>query len=293
MTIIALAQYPLDKFTQFSAWKTKVRLWVEEAVNAGANLLLFPEYGAMELTSLLPVELQQDLHGQLNSLQTLLPEFLTLYQQLAKEFGIYLIAPSIPVKVDEEFRNRAYVFNPEGRQAFQEKRQMTRFENEQWLIRPGDALNVFSTPWGNFGITICYDTEFPLLGHHYAMAGADLLLVPSCTDTLAGHHRVHIGARARALENQIYVVTAPTVGDAAWSPAVDCNIGYAAAYSIPDRGFPNAGILAQGELNSPGWVYASLELETLKVLREQGQVMTRQDWSKQLSPPLVFNSIEF
>ena len=69
------------------------------------------------------------------------------------------------------------------------------------------------------GIAICYDIEFPLIAHAMARAGAELILAPSCTDTIAGANRVHVGARARALENQVYVAVAPTVGQAPWSPA--------------------------------------------------------------------------
>ncbi len=56
-----------------------------------------------------------------------------------------------------------------------------------------------------------------------AEAGAEMLLVPSCTERVSGYHRVRTGARARALENQIAAIVSPTVGDALWSPAVDRN----------------------------------------------------------------------
>ena len=59
---------------------------------------------------------------------------------------------------------------------------------------------------------ICYDSEFPLLGR--ALQDADLILVPSCTEALAGYWRVRIGAMARALEMQCVTVMASTVGDA-------------------------------------------------------------------------------
>ena len=49
---VAAAQYPLDWFDAFSAYEDKMSGWVEEAAQAGAKLLVFPEYGAMELTSL-------------------------------------------------------------------------------------------------------------------------------------------------------------------------------------------------------------------------------------------------
>ena len=64
--------------------------------------------------------------------------------------------------------------------------------------------------------------------------GARVIAVPSCTDTAAGHARVRIACQARALESQCYVVQAPTVGDAPWSPAVDRNYGAGGIYVPPD-----------------------------------------------------------
>ena len=144
---------------------------------------------------------------------------------------------------------------------------MTRFEKEQWGIAGGGALKIFDIGETKIGIAICYDIEFPLIAHAMAAAGADLILAPSCTDTMAGANRVHVGARARALENQVYVAVAPTVGEAPWSPAVDVNIGWAAVYAAPDRGFPDDGVLAKGELNRPGWVMAELDFARLKAAR--------------------------
>ena len=92
---------------------------------------------------------------------------------------------------------------------------MTRFENEQWLIKSGKELKCFDTEYGKIAINICYDSEFPLLARKQVEAGCVLILVPSCTDTLAGYHRVKIGSHARALENQCYVVQSLLAGDAA------------------------------------------------------------------------------
>ncbi|MCE8472812.1 amidohydrolase, partial [Rhodovulum sulfidophilum] len=125
-----------------------------------------------------------------------------------------------------------------------------------WNVHPGGPLALFDTALGRIGVLICYDCEFPLLARALVEAGAEILLVPSCTDTLAGYWRVRIGAMARALEGQCVVVQSPTLGEAPWCPAVDVNIGAAAIYGPPDTGFPSTGILAEGALNAPGWVHA-------------------------------------
>ena len=125
--------------------------------------------------------------------------------------------------------------------------------------------------------------EFPLFARAQAQAGADLILVPSCTDTLAGYHRVRIGCQARALENQCFVAQAPTVGEAPWSEAVDVNVGAAGIYAPPDRGMPDNGVLTVGELNRPQWVFADLDFEALRRVRDSGQVFNARDWDNQRS----------
>jgi predicted amidohydrolase len=283
---IALAQYPISRFAEVPAWQGHVAQWVAQAARQGAALLSFPEYGGMELTSLLSEALQKDLRGQIPALEKFHASFVESYAALAKKHGVFIQAPSLPVTVNGKVHNRAYLFSPGGQAAFQDKRQMTRFEKEEWGVEGGGALKVFDIGETRIGIAICYDIEFPLIAHAMAKAGAELILAPSCTDTMAGANRVHVGARARALENQIYVAVAPTVGEADWSPAVDVNQGWAAAYATPDRFFPDDGVLAKGEIGRPGWVTAELDFALLKAARGKAQVFTAKDWDGQGEPGL-------
>lgn len=287
---LAVAQYPIGRFGSFKAWADNAATWVNEAAKDGAQLLVFPEYGGMELTSLLPEKLQADLLGQIPALTPLRDDFVATYAALAKRHGVHILAPSLPVQLDRAIHNRAYLLSPNG-VAWQDKRQMTRFEKEQWGVAGGDTLKVFDIGHCKIGIAICYDIEFPLIAHAMSAAGADLVLAPSCTDTLAGAHRVHVGAAARALENQIYVALSPTVGEAPWSPAVDVNNGWAAIYATPDRGFPDDGVLARGDLNQPGWITTTLDFDLLRDAREKAQVFTRKDWDSQSRPTLSVESI--
>lgn len=159
---------------------------------------------------------------------------------------------------------------------------MTRFEDERWQMAASDQLQVFDTPVGKLGICICYDSEFPHYAHQLVEMGGDIILVPSCTDTLAGYNRVRISSRARALENQCYVIQGPTVGDALWSAAVDENHGAAAVYTPVDQGFPTDGVLVQAKMDEPGWVFAKLDLEKLAEVRHNGRVPNYRDWPRQL-----------
>jgi predicted amidohydrolase len=255
---------------------------VRTAAEEEAELLVFPEYGAMELASLAGEEAARDLLRSIDAVSDRIGEVDGLHASLAREFGVHIAAASAPVRrEDGQAVNRARFFAPDGAMGHQDKLIMTRFEREEWMISPGDAVRVFDTTLGRIGIAICYDAEFPLVSRAMAEAGAEVLLVPSCTETARGYWRVRVGAQARALENQCIVVQSPTVGPAEWSPAVDANVGAAAVYGSPDKGFPDDGVLAIGKLNEPGWVYADVSLDAVREVRENGTVLNHRHWDEQ------------
>ncbi|MCT4683965.1 MAG: carbon-nitrogen hydrolase family protein [Roseicyclus sp.] len=278
---IAAAAYPLDAFDRWADYAEKQVAWVREAATAGADLLVFPEYARMELAALQGAA--HDLEASLHAAADLAQKADHLMGDLAQGYGVHILCPSGPVFDEDRARpvNRAWLIGPDPQAPFiahQDKQVMTRFERETWNVIPGDPLEVIETPLGRIGILICYDAEFPLLARKLADQGAEILLVPSCTDSAHGYHRVRIGAMARALENQCIVVQSPTVGDAPWSPAVDENVGAAGIFGPPDLGFPEDGILAQGALNEPGWVIAEIDRAAIARVRAEGQVLNHAHW---------------
>lgn len=287
---IALAQYPIDQLADWGAYEAKLTRWVEEAAAGGAALAVFPEYGAMELASLDPAT-QGDLRGSLATVADAMPRVDALHKALAARTGMHILAASGPVRVGRHYVNRARLFTPGGKVGHQDKLMMTRFEAEEWGISSATTvaspLCLFDTALGRIAIAICYDSEFPLIARAAVEGGAQLLLVPSCTDTLQGYWRVRIGSQARALEGQMFVAQSPTVGKAAWSPAVDVNHGAAGLYGPPDgpKGgdwkLPADGVLAMGEMDRAQWVFASVDLGQVDVLRANGGVLPARDWVRQ------------
>ncbi|KUR75065.1 carbon-nitrogen hydrolase family protein [Novosphingobium sp. Fuku2-ISO-50] len=284
---VAAAQYPIEALADWEAYEAKLTHWVAEAAAGGAALAVFPEYGAMELASLDPVTMG-DLQGSIETVSALLPRVDALHRDLARRHAIWILAASAPRKrVDGRFVNTARLFSPDGSAAYQDKLLMTRFEREEWGIVGGSEINLFVTPLGRLAVLICYDSEFPLLARAAVEAGADVLLVPSCTETMHGYWRVRIGSQARALEGQCYAVHCPIVGDADWSPAMEHNRGAAGIYGPPDRhagqGFamPEDGVLAIGVESAAQWVFADLDLAQIAALRADGGVLNARDWAEQ------------
>ena len=125
-----------------------------------------------------------------------------------------------------------------------------------------------------------------------AEAGADVVLVPSCTERLSGYHRVRTGAMARALENTIATVQSPLVGDAPWSPAVDFNAGAAGIYVPSEQGVSDTGVLAEGTLNAAEWVTATIDHARLRHVRDTGEMHNYGDWPLQPGAPATKVAVE-
>lgn len=281
---IATAQYPIGRPADFSTYAETLTAWVGEAAHRidGPGLLVFPEYGAMELASTFGAATEGDLEGQIAAVSGLVERIDALHAALAARHGLHILAASLPVRLaDGRAVNRARFFAPNGEIGVQDKQIMTRFERESWGISGNPGLRLFETPIGRIGIAICYDVEFPLIGRAFGEAGAEVVLAPSCTDTLAGANRVRTGALARALENQYVVVVSATVGEAPWSPSVDVNRGRAGIYAPSDAAISETGILTEGRLDAAGWVHGSVDLDLIARARTDGEVLSFHHWGEQ------------
>jgi predicted amidohydrolase len=278
---IAAAQYPPEALASLGAYRDKLARWVAQAAEAGADLLVFPEYGAMEYAAAAGASVAGDLGASLAAVSDALPEMDAAYADLARAHGVHILAASGPsARSGGRFVNAARIVAPSGRVGIQEKLIMTPFERD-WGISGGDGLRVFETALGRIGIAICYDSEFPLLVRAQAEAGAEIVLIPSCTEFVSGYHRVRTAALARALENACVTVLSPTVGDAPWSPAIDRNSGAGGVFVPADHSFSDTGILAEGPINDPRWVYAEVDLARLAGIKAVGEMRNATDWPMQ------------
>ena len=280
---LAAAAYPLTWFDHFDDYAAHLGRWVTDAAAQGADLLTFPEYGAMELASLGGRSVSENLEPALHEVARWKPAVDAAHAELAARHGVQILGASGPVFTGPRPVNRATLYGPQGIIGHQDKQIMTRFERDTWDVIAGTGLTLFDTPLGKIGVVICYDSEFPLLARALVEAGAEILLAPSCTDSLAGFTRVRTGSMARALENQCVVVHSPTVGLCDFCPPVDENIGAASIYTPPDHGFPPTGILAETPLNTPGWAIAEVNLDAIREVRRNGGVLNHAHWSEQIT----------
>ncbi len=289
---IAAAQYPIGQPASLDAWAEKIRVWVAKGAATGAKLLVFPEYAAIEQAACFGPEVYGSLEKTLEKVAGLSKDRVALHAKLANEHGVHILVGSGPEKTnDGRYVNAAQLVTPKGNIGVQEKIIMTPFERD-WGISPGGPLRVFETALGKIAVAICYDCEFPLLSRALAEAGAEILLVPSCTEKISGYHRVRTGAKARALESTIAAVQSPTVGDAPWSPAVDFNAGAAGIYVPSEHGVSDDGVIAEGKINTAEWVAGTIDLPRLRALRQSGEMRNFADWTEQPGAAPLAASVE-
>lgn len=277
MSRIAAAAYPLSFLTGWDAWEAKQTKWIEAA--KGARLLVFPEYGGAELASL-GGRPANDL-AAVDAITAHIEEADRRLARLAAAHEVTILAGSAPLRTGGRIVNRARLIGPDGVIGWQDKMIPTPWEREALNLGGGDHLSVFDTPVGPVGIAICYDSEFPLIGRALVEAGAEIILIPACTETVAGHTRVRTGAMARALEGQVWTVHAPLIGTNDWLEMVEANRGAAAICAPSDAGLPETGVLAEGAMDAPGWTIGEIDLEATRRVRKEGGVRGRAHWAEQ------------
>ena len=133
--------------------------------------------------------------------------------ETASKHGIWVIGGSMPLvaSVEDKVLNTCLAFNPQGvRVARYDKIHLFGFQkgeeryNESATIEPGRQPVTFDAPFGRVGLSICYDLRFPELFR--ALGEIDLLVLPAAFTEVTGRAHWEILLRARAIENQCYVL---------------------------------------------------------------------------------------
>ncbi|MGP1347241.1 MAG: GNAT family N-acetyltransferase [Phycisphaerales bacterium] len=282
---VAALQYFVRPIRAFAEFREQVTGLVHTAADYDCDLLVFPEYFTVQLLTL--GDIRRPMHEQVRALAQRVPEYVELFESLARSSGIHIIAGSIatpdPNDADKVY-NDSYFFAPDGTYATQGKINMTRFEADVWKVSPRDTLRLFDTPFGRVAIAICYDVEFPEVCRAAAHAGAIMLVVPSYTDDRQGFIRVRYCAQARAIENQLFVINAATVGSLPMVPAVSLNYGQASILTPSDFPFARDGVLAEGIPNQETMVIGEVALDVLRRNRAHGTVRPLRDSRTMIMP---------
>jgi predicted amidohydrolase len=278
---VSAVQYHLHTIRSFEDFAKQSEHYIKTAEEFGAEFVLFPEFFTTQLMSI------GDKQGNaltINDLPEFTEQYRDLFASLAKKTNMHIIGGTHVIRKGDRLYNVAHLFYPDGRIAEQPKLHITPTEVKEWKMTPGESLQVFETEKGTIAILTCYDIEFPEIVRMAKARGADVIFCPSCTDDRHGFHRVRYSCHARAVENQVYVVTTGTVGSLPTVDFMRANFGQAAVITPNDIPFPPRGILVEGEINDDMVVTADLDLELLYQVRESGSVTTWRDRRTDLYP---------
>ena len=147
--------------------------------------------------------------------------YLAACARAAAEHGLWIHAGSTPVLgAYERFLNRSVVFDADGAlRASYDKIHLFDVTlegrapiGESKRFAPGSRAVIVPTPWGDWGLTICYDLRFPHLFRHYGQRSAKTIFVPSAFTVPTGRAHWEVLVRARAIETGAFVIAAAQSG---------------------------------------------------------------------------------
>ncbi|MGR3492369.1 MAG: carbon-nitrogen hydrolase family protein, partial [Shimia sp.] len=272
---VASVQMEARRLASTDAFYDAVDYFVKIAADYGADFVTFPEYFSLQLLSPEPLRSPPEAIQRMTEHTA---EFRERLSAMAIARNINIIGGTHPTQTEDgDIQNVAYVFLRDGSVHAQEKMHATPDERTAWAIAGGDIVAPIETDCGPIGVAICYDSEFPELVRRLADSGALILFVPYNTDTRHGHLRVKYCCQARAIENQMYVVTAGMTGNLANVSNIDIQYAQSAILTPCDFPFARDGIAAEASENVEMITVADLDLKQLRWARAQGSVRNLRD----------------
>ncbi|MBI2880522.1 MAG: carbon-nitrogen hydrolase family protein [Candidatus Tectomicrobia bacterium] len=174
----------------------------------------------------------------------------------AKAHGVYIIAGRLEEAGPEAFYNVLDLYGPSGERVYRYRRCQSAGDGVDVplfgrRVREGDELKVLETPFGNVGLLVCSEVFSPELSRVLALGGADILFYPAGGVFYELSESWRVLVRARAIENYVYTVM--------------CQNLFGMESGITAIAGPE-GLLA--ERDTPGLVFADLDIDRLKYLRE-------------------------
>ena len=235
-----------------------VRRLVAGAAAEGAQLVVLPEFFPM-------IGANDDARLAIREMPGRGPLQSTL-AELATTHGIWLVGGSIPLAGTDVYRalNSTLVFDPQGQQISRyDKMHLFGFKagaesyDESLSIEPGGEPVAFDTPFARIGLSICYDLRFP---EYFRQLGeVDILILPAAFPATTGEAHWEVLLRARAIENQCYVIASAQggrheTGRKTWGHSM-----------IIDPWGDILSVLPSGE----GWVCADFNRQRLETIRHR------------------------
>ncbi|WP_260320176.1 nitrilase-related carbon-nitrogen hydrolase [Peribacillus simplex] len=266
---ISACQFKVEKVSTFLEFQNQVEDLISQ-VPVDSDYILFPElftiglaatHEGMDETSVIKIAEYAN-------------QYKHLFRTISKKRKQVIIAGSHLESRKNEYYNIAYIFDKDGTCAEHKKTHIFPAE-ANWHTSEGNDLDVYSIGPVKIGIAICYEAEIPEVSRILAMKGADIIFCPSYTFTEAGFWRVRHCAQARAIENQVYFVHCPTVGEP--GGPLPSGYGRASILSPCDKAWTADGIVAEAKTAGQTVITGTVDMEELYRNRKSGAATTFTD----------------
>lgn len=269
---IANVQFQFKKYNRFGDFEKQV-LGIFESVPKDCDYVLFPEL--MTIGLLTTFEEYENFTSVDNGrLHVYLEDYINLFNSISTERKQVVIAGSTVEKDGANFYNTAYIFDGEGNYFKHRKTHIFPAEAE-WKAQEGDVLEVFDIGPAKIAIATCYEIEIPEIPTIYSRKGAEIIFCPSYTFTEHGFWRVRHCAESRAIENQVYVVHSPIIGNI--EGPVEPGFGKCSIITPCEPPWVVDGIVIESQLNTEDVLVTSINIDTLYDRRENGVATTYND----------------
>lgn len=271
---ISAVQYQFKKIDSFEEFAAQCEYFVDAASKIRSDFVVFPEGLTLQLLSFLGEKVPS---LQIRRLAVYTEQYIRLFVDLAIRYSINIVAGSQFVKETDRFYNAAHLFRRNGTIARQDKLHVSGAERKWWGIQPGDELQVFDTDCGTIAILTGYDIQFPELSRMAADQGAEIIFTPFTSENEQACQRIRCCAVARAVENQIFAVTAGATGNLNHVYHMNAQYAKSGIYSPIDFPFPGKGIVGECEANAETMVIGEVDLKALSRNRKAGTVTQLRD----------------
>jgi len=271
---ICVIQYMMKKIDSFDEFATQCEHYVDVASDYKSDFAVFPENVTMQLLSFLE---ERSPSLAVRKLTTFTKQYVELFSDLAVKYNVNLIGGSHFIEQNNRIYNVAHLFRRDGTIARQYKLHISPNERKWWGINGGSQLEVFDTDCGKISIQLSSDIEYPEISRIVAEEGAQMVFVPFCAEDRQTYLRVKYCAQARAIENQLFVVTSGTVGNLTHVDNVDIQYAQSGVYTPADFSFSRDGVAGECSENTETVIMVEVDMETLNRYRKSQDVLSFRD----------------
>jgi omega-amidase len=222
--------------------------YIDEAAQNGAKVIVLPEMWTSGYDFDRLPEHTETIDGPTS-------QFLS---RKASEHQVYIVGGSFPIQFESGVKNTSITFDPRGNAInVYSKIHLIGLMEEDKYLTSGVEYNIYEIEQFSAATIICYDLRFPELIRSYALDGASVLFVPAQWPIQREQHWLAL-LRARAIENQLYVIGANMAG----RNENDIFNGHSIVFD------PWGEIVAEAG-SEPVILYADIDLHMVKTVRER------------------------